>query len=681
MTGLEEFQETRFDKQQVSVSTMIAMFVSSYALAFWLGVLSCLCVVAIAWFSYQRNFKKRQSMCHASQMSELSRENINKIFSKDNGGLPPWLKSPDFNNPTFINAAMQLLWPKIDKAGAAWAFKDRNLENLLNNETFWKPKWLAASGVVLQSLVLGQTPPKVTDIKVYPSSQGSTGTAVVADVAFSWDSKMEVKLAMKTLDGVDSKSFVDKMLSFIYSTISIKVVVRNLVARGSLRVILSPLVDKIPVVGGAHVSFLEAPSINYEVSSFGANPLMLPGLESWMNSFISEQVMNPFTFPDGFALDINKLLGFDGIAAHLHPEGILAVTIKSASGVPRTDWFGLCDPYVKVFLKPSVKSSTTVKSNTLSPVWNEEFDFVVHDMKHQALHLHLYDSETLRQDSYIGNVSIPLNKIKWDNGIANIIVPVDIFGRKKKSGRKASPTLSVSSRGSEIDDIVSQGDFLADSIIYANTLNREEQKNIFGYGNLPDALKTIAQQKECKIHLKIEFIKFSVSEVNAVSDAVAGKVSDQDAYQELSNRARRFIHGGMLYITLSRALNLKSGTQITKKFRIVTTVGKRNESPQYSRVSERTGLGRSLNARDPVFDDSLDILLDGDCANDADSVVKVEVFVIHLGRKPKSRGFAVIDLADVIKSGRMQNKFDLKGKYSGGQIEMGLEWLPTMDSL
>jgi len=127
-----------------------------------------------------------------------------------------------------------------------------------------------------------------------------------------------------------------------------------------------------------------------QVSSLGANPLMLPGLEAWLNSFISEQVMTPFTYPDGVRVNIGDLLGMSVPSGHLHPQGLLAVTVKGATGVPRTDFFGLCDPYVKVYVKKSFANNTSVKSNTLTPIWNEGFEFLVHDVSHQFIHIQLW---------------------------------------------------------------------------------------------------------------------------------------------------------------------------------------------------------------------------------------------------------------------------------------------------
>lgn len=649
-----------------------------YIAGFFLGALFSAFVIGLV-LVLQAKFSRRRKMSSlASDGAEYSREAFKKIFSQERGGLPPWLGSPDFNNPTFVNAITKLLWPRIDAAGTEWAFQDRRLEAMLNAETFWKPKWLAASGIVLQSVMLGHKPPMVTDIKVY--QKGSSSSGIVADIAFAWNSKMEVKIAMKTLENVSEKSILDRLLSLVYKTITVKAVVRNLIARGHIRVTLSPLMDSLPIVGGVHVSFLQPPSISYEVSSFGANPLLVPGLESWMGSFISEQVMDPFTYPDGYTVDVGELLGLEGSGSpQMQPQGILCCTIKSATGVPKTDLFGSCDPYVKVSVKQSEKTSTTVKSNTLSPVWDETFEFMVYDIDHQSLHLQLFDSEALRQDELLGTASIPLGSLEFDAGIADILVPLNmLFGRGKRPKQMPSRTLSTSTEASEIS--VEQGEQDL-QVIYTKNISQKprDQKIPHSLSDMVGVWKNFSGGKPCSVHLTIEYLRFSATEATIVSDACYGSTDEATG---LSARARRFLHGGMLYIHLNRAINLQKGTQLTKKFKIVVTMYKQGHehAPMYTRVSEKSGLLKQQNATNPIFDDDIDLLVDGDSARDPNTVLKVEIFVIHVGRKPKSRGYATIDFKNIMKSRRMQQRWDLVGESSPsrGQIEMCLQWLPTI---
>ena len=58
-----------------------------------------------------------------------------------------------------------------------------------------------------------------------------------------------------------------------------------------------PLLDELPVVGAVKASFMKAPTFSYNVVAYGVNPMFLPGLERWVNSFIKYTVLRPLVFP------------------------------------------------------------------------------------------------------------------------------------------------------------------------------------------------------------------------------------------------------------------------------------------------------------------------------------------------------------------------------------------------
>ena len=41
------------------------------------------------------------------------------------------------------------------------------------------------------------------------------------------------------------------------------------------------------------------PEFSYDISALGGNPYLLPGVEQLVASFVRENVLKPFTFPDG----------------------------------------------------------------------------------------------------------------------------------------------------------------------------------------------------------------------------------------------------------------------------------------------------------------------------------------------------------------------------------------------
>lgn len=58
------------------------------------------------------------------------------------------------------------------------------------------------------------------------------------------------------------------------------------------------------------------------------------------------------------------------------------------------------------------KLKTQVKQNTTKPVWNEEFQLLVHEPEHQHLSLHMFDHDVLSVDDEIGRASFPIRNLR-----------------------------------------------------------------------------------------------------------------------------------------------------------------------------------------------------------------------------------------------------------------------------
>lgn len=123
--------------------------------------------------------------------------------------------------------------------------------------------------------------------------------------------------------------------------------------------------------------------------------------------FSSENVFyNPFD-PDFRLTTLEKALKVvtdDGTGPQKPPSktkkdiiirGVVSVTVISAEGLPATDFMGKSDPFVILTMKKSEqKNKTRVLNDTLNPVWNQTFDFVVEDGLHELLILEVYDHDT-----------------------------------------------------------------------------------------------------------------------------------------------------------------------------------------------------------------------------------------------------------------------------------------------
>lgn len=92
-------------------------------------------------------------------------------------------------------------------------------------------------------------------------------------------------------------------------------------------------------------------------------------------------------------------------------RGVLSVTVVSAENLPVMDLTGKSDPYVVVTLKKAgTKMKTRVLNETLNPVWNQTFDFVVEDALHELLIFEVYDHDTIGKN-YIGRCTMTLTRV------------------------------------------------------------------------------------------------------------------------------------------------------------------------------------------------------------------------------------------------------------------------------
>lgn len=144
--------------------------------------------------------------------------------------------------------------------------------------------------------------------------------------------------------------------------------------------------------------------------------------------FSTDNVFNPFD-PDFRLTSLEKALkqvsddGTDPQKSAAKKKdiiirGVLSVTVVSADDLPATDLMGKSDPYVVLLMKKSehrhktrvrfllctllhlivcfslIVSFEQVLNDTLNPIWNQTFDFVVEDGLHELLILEVYDHDT-----------------------------------------------------------------------------------------------------------------------------------------------------------------------------------------------------------------------------------------------------------------------------------------------
>ncbi|KAJ0090644.1 hypothetical protein Patl1_12498 [Pistacia atlantica] len=105
-------------------------------------------------------------------------------------------------------------------------------------------------------------------------------------------------------------------------------------------------------------------------------------------------------------------------------RGVLSIVVLSAENLPKLDLIGKADPFVVITLKKSgAKAKTRVAHDTLNPVWNQTFDFVVEDGQHEMLILEVYDHDTFGKEK-MGRVITTLTRVILEGEVQDSF-PID----------------------------------------------------------------------------------------------------------------------------------------------------------------------------------------------------------------------------------------------------------------
>nr|GEV28815.1 synaptotagmin-3 isoform X2 [Tanacetum cinerariifolium]GEV32064.1 synaptotagmin-3 isoform X2 [Tanacetum cinerariifolium] len=148
------------------------------------------------------------------------------------------------------------------------------------------------------------------------------------------------------------------------------------------------------------------PHVDFGLKVLGGDLMSIPGLYRLVQNVIKKEAAKLYMWPQ--TLEIPILDSSLGIVKK--PVGVLHVKVVRAIKLMKMDILGLSDPYVKLKLSGDMLPSkkTTIKKNTLNPVWNETFKLVVRDPQAQTLQVNVYDWDKVGSHDRLGMQVVPL---------------------------------------------------------------------------------------------------------------------------------------------------------------------------------------------------------------------------------------------------------------------------------
>ncbi|KAK9824188.1 hypothetical protein WJX72_008409 [[Myrmecia] bisecta] len=600
------------------------------------GALFCLLAIGLVvwmfWHSIHRVIRRKQISAASLATHKMDGTQLRKVIGDAN--TPAWVNFPDFQRVGYITDVLDQLWPKVSEV---CSFHCNLILDPLIRAT--KPGWVHE--VTLLSCDFGEAAPMVTGVKVYKSPQ-TKGAEVSMEYDFHWNGRQSAKLLIKPLPA-KMRFAPTPVVAFLARMFTVKVAIEDIICSGRLRVEGKPLLSTFPVVGAIQASLVEMPKFSFNINVYGGDVTLLPGIETWMNAFIRDQVLRPFILPERVII---PLVPGGGATDWEHrPRGMLFVQLKGATNVPKMDIFGKCDPFVRLYTRDKRKLKSQVKSRTYHPVWEENFQLLVHEPDHQALTCILYDWDRLSPSDEIGRVVIPVRDLPHAEP-QDLELEVKLLPKASKGTRKHQTNLQSVRSG------------------------------------VQDGIRKVASQMglndPCKLCLQVTYFTFSDHELRAlVEDQGPGAPLGRAPAEQgrlADSPVMNYLKGGVLIIQLRKANDLvrkplrKGGGLLPRRVSVRVQVGpeKKHSHPGDCRASSH-----STN-----FDETLEFVLGADVAGRQDLMINIEVYDDRL--KSYCMGRVGICLNEVIRRRRWRDTWALDD-VRHGSLQMDLSWLSLLE--
>ncbi|XP_067891245.1 extended synaptotagmin-3-like [Heterodontus francisci] len=337
----------------------------------------------LMWIWWKRNrgwkFARLQA---AFQLLEDEKFVITNEIKQD---LPAWVHFPDIERVEWLNKIIKQAWP----------YFGMYLEKLFKDNI--EPS-ICGSNVCLKTfafakLNFGEKPPKISGVKVYTEQVDKR--QVIIDLQISYIGDCEINVEVKKV---------------------CKAGLNGIQLHGTLRVILEPLSNQMPLVGAVTLFFIRRPVL--EISWTGlTNLLDIPGLSALSDTKILDTIASYMVLPNRFTCPLINDVSVSQLRFPL-PHGVVRIYLNKAADLIRKDVYfmgmvqGKSDPYALIRVGTQTFRSKTIKGN-LNPEWYEIYEAVVHEAPGQDLEVELFDEDP-DKDDFLGSLVIDLGEVMKD---------------------------------------------------------------------------------------------------------------------------------------------------------------------------------------------------------------------------------------------------------------------------
>ncbi|XP_013712436.1 synaptotagmin-4 isoform X1 [Brassica napus] len=364
-------------------------------------------VVAFARYSNVRSTRRAELARTIAAFARMTVQDSRKLLPGE--FYPSWVVFSQRQKLNWLNLELEKIWPYVNEAASELIRS--SVEPVLEQYT---PAMIAS--LKFSKLTLGTVAPQFTGVSILENESGPTG--ITMELEMQWDGNPKIVLDVKTLLGV-----------------ALPIEVKNVGFTGVFRLIFKPLVDEFPCFGALSYSLREKKGLDFTLKVIGGELTSIPGISDALEETILDAIEDSITWP---VRKIIPILPGDYSDLELKPVGTLDVKLVQAKDLSNKDLIGKSDPYAVVFIRPlpnKTKKTKTI-SNSLNPIWNEHFEFVVEDVSTQHLTVRVFDDEGVGSSQLIGAAQVPLNELEpgkvkdiWLKLVKDLVVQRDTKNR------------------------------------------------------------------------------------------------------------------------------------------------------------------------------------------------------------------------------------------------------------
>lgn len=296
--------------------------------------------------------------------------------------LPAWVFFPDVERAEWLNRILLQVWPNVNH------FARNLLKESIEPAVAESLANFKLNGFKFERMILGTIAPRVGGVKVY--DKNLSRDEIIMDVDLFYAGDCDISFVLQRIRGG----------------------IKDLQIHGMVRIVMKPLITKMPLVGGLQIFFLNNPSIDFNLVG-AADVLDMPGFSDILRRCIVEQVAKMMVLPNKLPIKLSDEIPTVDLRMP-EPEGVLRIHLVQAQNLMRKDVSmigkGKSDPYA-IITVGAQQWKTKHIDNNVNPRWDYWCEARIMQSLGQALEIEVLDKDEGNNDDKLGKCSIDISQV------------------------------------------------------------------------------------------------------------------------------------------------------------------------------------------------------------------------------------------------------------------------------